>query len=50
VGILPARCSQIQLLIAGVAVFAPAAVAAFLFTALVVYLLSSSTADRPWWT
>jgi len=27
-----------------VAVFAPAAVAAFLFTALVVYLLSSSTA------
>jgi len=44
VGILPARRSQIQLLIAGVAVFAPVAGAAFLFTALVVYLLSSSTA------
>jgi hypothetical protein len=44
VGILPARRGQIQLLIAGVAVFAPAAVAAFLFTALVVCLLGSSTA------
>jgi len=44
VGILPARRGKIQLLIAGVAVFAPAAVAAFMFTALGVCLLGSSTA------
>jgi len=44
VGILPGRRGQTALLIAGVAVFAPAAIAAFLFTALVVCLLGSSTA------
>ena len=46
VGILPCRRGrgQIALLIAGVAVFAPAAVAAFMFTALGVCLLGSSTA------
>ena len=46
VSILPGRRGrgQIELLIAGVAVFAPAAVAAFMFTALGVCLLGSSTA------
>jgi hypothetical protein len=44
VGILPARRGKIELLIAGVAVFAPAAVAALMFTALGVLLLGSSTA------
>ena len=43
VGILPARRGKIELLIAGVAVFAPAAVAALMFTALGVLLLGSST-------
>jgi hypothetical protein len=44
VGILPTRRGQTALIIAGVAVFAPAAVAAFMFTALGVCLLGSSTA------
>jgi hypothetical protein len=44
VGILPGRRGQTALIIAGVAVFAPAAVAAFMFTALGVCLLGSSTA------
>ena len=44
VGVLPARRGKIELLIAGVAVFAPAAVAALMFTALGVLLLGSSTA------
>ena len=41
--ILPARRGRIYMLFAGVAVFTPAAVAALLFTSLVVLLLASST-------
>ena len=42
--ILPAKRGRVYLLLAGLAVFAPAAVAAFMFTALGVCLLGSSTA------
>ena len=42
--ILPAKRGRVSLLLAGLAVFAPAAVAAFMFTALGVCLLGSSTA------
>ena len=44
VGILPGRRGQTALIIAGVAVFAPSAVAALMFTALGVCFLGSSTA------
>ena len=42
--ILPAKRGRVYLLLAGLAVFAPAAVAALMFTALGVCLLGSSTA------
>ena len=44
--ILPAKRGRVYLLLAGLAVFAPAAVAALMFTALGVCLLGSSTYTR----
>ena len=42
--ILPAKRGRVYLLLAGLAVFTPAAVAALLFTLVVVLLLASATA------